>query len=404
MNKNNIIISRLCALFLLLASSAMAFAQATEGNENYYSNPKKGIKPSAPNAFVDTAVTSKSDNITVDLTGFIPDTNAVKDSTPSDFRLDRRSLQAEGYSLYPSTPWYSGWYGSWYGSLCDPWYYSWGFDPWMYPRCWSCGHYWGWDSYWGWGGYWGFGFHWGFGPYWSYGWGHPWYWNSYYYNAFYAGYYLGRGHDGYGYGNRGGYGLLNESRGKGNTIGRGGSGVRTTSSRGTVRRGGVDLNSGGRAPHGRVSGTGTVDGRNVSAGSRSASVASRTSTGRYARPAAATTGRNTSTESRGFNASRGTSYSRSATSSRSNLNNSSRSSYRGSSFSAPSRTSNSSYRTNSSSSRSSSSSFRSSSSSSRSSSSSFRSSGSSSFRSSGGSGFRSSGSSHSGGSFRGGRR
>lgn len=393
MNKNNIIISKLCTFFLLLASCAMLCAQTNEGNENYYSNHKKGIKPSVPIAFVDSAITSKSDNITVDLAGFMPDTGAVKDSAKGEFRLDRRTLDTEGYSLYSSSPWYNGWYGGWYSSFYDPWLYSWGYDPWLYHHCWGCG------AYWGWGLHWGFGFSWGFEPYWS--WGYPWYNDLYYYNAYYAGYYLGSHYGGYGHINNGGngrYGFLNDSRGRGNSSGRTGSGIRsaatTTSTRGTVRRGGVDLNSGGRAPHGRVSGTGTVEGRVVSTGSRSASAASRTTTGRYARPSTVETGRNASADNRHLNTSRGSSVSRTGTSTRTSLGNSTRSSYRDNSLTSPSRSGSSSFR---SSSRSSSSSFRSSGSSSRSSSSSFRSSGSSSFRSSGsssrsGSGsFRSSG-------------
>ncbi|MBR6417852.1 MAG: hypothetical protein IKS36_03490 [Bacteroidales bacterium] len=377
---------------MLISFGVNAVAQGTDSLSNYYSNHQKGIKPHAPKAYINTSVASKSDNITVDLIGQIPDTTK-RDTTPSGFNLERRTIQTESYSLYPYDPWYHTWYGSYY----DPWYHPWGYDHWMMSHCWTCGPYIG--------GYYGWGYYWDFGPYWSFGWGYPWYWNHYY--AYY-GYYWGRPYHGYGnyYGNSDyGYGLLSNSR-NGNRSGNVAARPRTSTSPApigrTVRRGGVDLNNGGRAPHGRISGTGTI-GRESSSTSRGTSVTSRGSYGRYAKPASVTAARTSTVSSRNGNVARGTSYSRSSSNTRTSFSNSSRSSYRSSSFESPSRSSstfrtntsssrsNSTFRSNNSSSRSSSSSFRSSSSSRSNSSSSFRSSSSSSRSSSSGGSFRSSG-------------
>lgn len=394
MNKNNISISKLYSLFLLLSFGLSAFAQGYEDNENYYSNPKKGINPAAPRTYNDTSVTSKSDDITVELTGIIPDTSTIKDTTPNEFQLDHRSLQIENQSLLYSDPWYRSWYASFY----DPWYYHWSFDPWIHSHCWSCHPYWGWRYSWYWDPYWGW------DPFWDYGWYHSWYWNSYYY-AYYTGWHHPPYH-GYtnGFDHNAGYGFLNTPRGNTARSGRAISPRNTVSSptRGTVRRGGVDLNNGGRAPHGRISGTGTVENRKTHAASAhstgnnsqqpTSNIASRGTSGRYAKPAAATAARTATAgnnASRGSMASRSFSSSRSVSSSRSSFNNS-RNSYRSDSYSSPSRN-NSSFRTNSSSSRpSSNSSIRNSSPSRSASSSSFRSTPSS--RSSSAGSFRSAGS------------
>lgn len=382
MNKKNISINSLCAIFLLVSISFNAVAQSTDAHEKYYSNPQKGIKPSLPEPYIDSNIASKSDNITVELTGYIPDTSK-RDTTPAGFVLNRKALSTEGYSLYYDDPWYDCWHSSFY----SPWF-AWDYDYWMFNGCWSCGPYWGWSHAWCNRPYWG----------WGYGWGNPWYWNSWYWNSwyypyYYADFYWGYPHYGLGNlngGNRG-YGLITNGRVNNNAASNGiGARPRTSSNtnpvRGTVRRGGVDLNNGGRAPRGQVSGTGTIANRGTSDASRGNAVASRGTTGRYAKPSTVTNQRNSSSSSRNASAYRGSSSHNSSSRTYSS------SSSRGSSFESPSRGS-SSFRSTSSSSRSSSS-FRSNSSPSRSSSSSFRS-------SSSGSSFRSSGSSsHSSSSFR----
>ena len=326
-------IRSLYSLFLFLALGATALAQTNDSIENYYSNPKNGIKPAAPKPYHDTSVVSKTDNLTVNLTGYIPDTTPVADTTPSSLQLDPRSLRRESCGLlYTWDPW-----DYWYYSCYDPWCYSsWGF---------------GWSIY---GPHWAYGYHWG----WYHYWGTPWFYDYYYYYPYYY-YpnYTWHGDLSHGRNPNSGYGLIPNARG-GNAVGntRSGNAVTNargsnpspTTNRGTVRRGGVDLNNGGRAPRGRVSGS------------------------RYTKP----TSRGTSDAARGNVASSSNSRSSSSygtSSSRSSYGRSSSSTFR-SENSNPSRSSNSTFRSNSSSSRSSSSTFRSNSSSSRSSSSSFRSS------------------------------
>ena len=96
MDKKSISINGLYSLFLLLALGIDVMAQNPDG-EKYYSNPQKGIKVSAPQPYNDTAVVSKSDDITVELTGVIPDTTKQGDTTSGGFRLDRRLQSGDGY-------------------------------------------------------------------------------------------------------------------------------------------------------------------------------------------------------------------------------------------------------------------------------------------------------------------
>ena len=79
MNKFNI--SILCAVFLLSAAGANVCAQTLDEGEIYYSNPREGIKPTAPKPYSDNEVASKSDDITVELTGEVKDTTPKTDTT-----------------------------------------------------------------------------------------------------------------------------------------------------------------------------------------------------------------------------------------------------------------------------------------------------------------------------------
>lgn len=273
-------ISILCALFLFSASCAELYAQTQNGDENYYSNPRKGIKPSVPTAYYDTTVVNKSDDITVELAGEVNDTTPKKDTT---------TLKLKSIAQYErgESPYY------WGASL----YYSW--DPWYSP-------YWNTWYYPGWGGsHWRISYSWGYGPYWSFGFGYSWAWGSpwwYWDPYFYPGYYGYYGWGGYAYHYNGWRGYSNYGH---RYLGSGNRGAATSPTmrgntpaprpasvgRGTVRRGGVDLNNGGRASRGNVSGTGSVGRGSAQTGSRTPIA---NNSGRYAKPSNVASQRNAS--------------------------------------------------------------------------------------------------------------
>ena len=264
--------SILCALFLLSANTALLQAQSSEEGQNYYSNPKKGIKPSIPDAYYDTAIVSKSDNLTIELVGLVADTTPTKDSLHFG-SLSKKS--ASGFSLrYGENPYYWGpniYYSwdPWYSPYWNSWYYpGWGGSHWMLTYGWGAGPYWGL----GWG--------------WSWGWGYPWwYWDPYYYH-----YYSFCGFYGWGYHptpshNSFGHRYLGNSRTSMSNPTSRSAGANPAPRRGTVRRGGVDLNNGGRAPRGSISGTRSENTHTTSANdSRNSSYSNNYGNGRYAKP------------------------------------------------------------------------------------------------------------------------
>ena len=294
-------ICMLSALFLLPYLCGTVTAQNTTGGENYYSNPKKGITASAPKPYYDTSVVNKSDNITVELVGESLDTTPSIDSTKKALSISgfhdntfTRRIQLNGRGLrsdyfdayYTDLYWYTGNPYYWGPSI----YYSW--DPWFSP------HWNGWYHH-GWGGsYWQLSYGWGWGPYWSWGWGSPWYYDPFYYGGWssyygWGGYYGWAGYYGWGsyyypYGRNRNWGhqyLGHNSRSKASSVSRNNGTTPSPSpaNRGSVRRGGVDLNNGGRGRYGNVSGTGSVSSRNNGNSSRSNVTTS--SNGRYSRPA-----------------------------------------------------------------------------------------------------------------------
>ena len=209
----------LCLLFLLSSTTGHLLAQVNDGGENYYSNPQKGIKPTIPTAYYDSVVVSSSDNITVELTGVVPDSAKTNPDTRK--------------FLYTENPLYWGYCGC---CVWDPWYNPW-WNGWYYPGWgggrWTMSYLWGWDPYWG------FGFGWGL----AYGWGYPWWYGYPYYGAYAwgvdPGYYYGHGSYG-----RPGHSYLG-STGRGDTsksFFRGQGAKPSASGRGMTRRGGVDLN------------------------------------------------------------------------------------------------------------------------------------------------------------------
>lgn len=286
MKKLNINI--LCTLFLLLALASKLPAQTNGDDEIYYSNPQKGIKPDLPKAYHDSSIVSKTDDLTVELIGVVPDTNPRHDS------LRFKSLSSGNHSgfenpgywganiIYSWDPWYSPYYNTWYHP-------GWGGSHWMLSYGWGSGPYWSFGLGWNWG----------------YGWVSPWcVWDPFYYPygyyypySYYAWYGWGYPYGYYGYGGyygRSGYlghrylGSSARSDLKRNSSTKSGSAPLT--GRGTVRRGGVDLNNGGRAPHGRVSGTATLSSRQTSSATSSRTTASY-SNGRYAKPSSVATNR-----------------------------------------------------------------------------------------------------------------
>lgn len=367
-------VSILCAAFFLVTTGGNLRAQSSEEGENYYSNPRNGINPTVPSAYSDTSIASKSDDIYVELIGTSNDTTPPKDTTRLKLKSIPEYTRGEspyywGTSIYYSfDPWYSPYWNGWY-------YPGWGGSHWMLTYGWGVGPYWS------------------VGLGWSWGWGSPWWYWDPWYSPYYHGYYGYYGWGGYAYG----WGHYN-GRDYAHNFGHGylGSGNRgaaiSPTHRGTsanpsparpVRRGGVDLNNGGRAPRGSISGTGTRGNTNIASGS-SRTVGSTATNGRYAKPSSVSSNRAANSAARNSVGSGNRS-----TNSRVSTNSSRfESSHTGS-------RSNSSYRQSNTSSRSTSSSFRSSSSSSRSSSTFSGSSSRSSGGFSGGSSSRGGGSSHS---------
>ena len=278
-------ISILCVLFLLSLSAGKVCAQTSDEGENYYSNPQKGIKPTAPSVYRDTSVVSKSEDITVELVGSVDDTIVPKDTTKIKLKSISEYSRAEnpyywGPNVYWSLdPWYSPRWNGWY-------YPGWGGSHWMLTYGWGCGPYWS------------------FGLGWSWGWGSPWwYWDPYFYPGYYYGYY---GWGGYAYGwnryDRDGYafghGYLGGGRGAAKGIAPRGGSVTPNPAR-PVRRGGVDLNNGGRAPRGSVSGTGSRGSIASASGNGRGTTSVNTGSGRYAKPASVASNRAARSENRG---------------------------------------------------------------------------------------------------------
>ncbi len=296
---------RICILNALILFPSLCMTLSAQNNaegENYYSNPKKGIKASVPKPYYDTTVVNKTDDLTVELVGELPDTTPKSDSTKNAIRALNYSLNntqpshLRGYNYfdeyYTDLYWYTGNPYYWGTSI----YYCW--DPWYSP-------YWNGWYYPGWGGsYWHITHPWGYGPYWSFGWGwhSPWYYSPYYYYPGYYAYYGWGGYYGwgaYGWGGYHSYGwghqylgstrqasTLTSSRNSGTTP--------SPSGRGTVRRGGVDLNNGGRGGYGNVSGTGTRTASN----NNGRTAVNSNNTGRYSKPASVATNRAAQSQSR----------------------------------------------------------------------------------------------------------
>ena len=136
-----------------------------------------------------------------------------------------------------------GWYDPWYYGWNDPWFYGWN-DPWYYGGYWGRWYdpfdYWG---YWGWGGPWYYGSYWG--SYYS--------WYPYYVGGWYPNYGFhggpGIGHGGHISTNRS-YVPRYETEGdtrvfadNGRTAFRRGSGISSSTSRGTVGSSSVSRSS-----------------------------------------------------------------------------------------------------------------------------------------------------------------
>ncbi|MCR4827902.1 MAG: hypothetical protein K5864_00380 [Bacteroidales bacterium] len=354
----------LCVAILVACCTGSLSAQTSDEGENYYSNPKKGIKAQAPKRYVDNSIEQKSDDLIVELTGenMVPD-SSVADSTKGfepayyyDYaytaRINRfhRGMHWGYYDdFYTDIFWYTGMPYFWGTSIYygwNPWLYSWGS---FYP-------YYGWYYY-----------DWWYDPWFS-----PWYGGMWYYPCHYYGYgsawYGDYAHNSYvgpyGYmGNTGRGAYYPTSR---NSGGKALSGrTQPTLGSSTVRRGGVDINGGGRGTMGHVSGV-QAAGRGASSGRTStASTGSSTRSGGYDKPAsvaqnhgAQTYGRTSNGSQQNYgNSGRSTSYSNSSvsTTSRGGNNNTS---YRQSnssrysnsdSYRSTSNTSRSSYNSNSSS-------------------------------------------------------
>lgn len=223
-------ISILYMLFLLTAICSPIFGQSDNGDEKYYSNYKKGIKPSIPKPYYDSTIASKSDNLIVELTGYVPDTTPVKDSS-SHFTLTlAESPYYWGPALYYSwDPWYNPWINSWF-------YPGWGGSHWMLTYGWGTGPYWS------------------FGYGWDWGYGYPWWhWDPYFNYGYFGGYLAFHPHYGplpYSNGHRylGDIRNTNSKSFRQNSSGRTNNGL----NRGTVRRGGVDLTNGSRIRRGSL--------------------------------------------------------------------------------------------------------------------------------------------------------
>lgn len=282
------------ALFLfMLPLAASAQSNATAGS--YYSNPSAGILPTKPTPYYDNTVTSKTDDLTVDLQGEEGDTTVSNDSVKGKFNKDdyydyeysarinrfHRDMQWNYYDdVYTNLYWYTSDPFFWGTSIY--WGYGWypfGYYGWRTGWSWGLGWspYRGWDLYWGWGyydpfwpGYWAYGgAYWDpFWPYGGYGWGGYSYWNGYrhgYYDGWYdAGNSYGSRHrerlNDYPGGNfgqrvipgqnsRGQLGgrstgaLGSQNGGTGLYGGRGSNTLGYSRSNGTERRGGVDINT-----------------------------------------------------------------------------------------------------------------------------------------------------------------
>ena len=320
---NKLYISVLCALFLSAIFCPDLSAQNNVGSENYYSHPRKGIKAPVPQIYKDTSVVSKSENLTVELIGEEPDTSANTDTVNGSF--DRENYYDYAYTarinrFHRGMGWnyFDGYYTNMYWYTGNPYYwgasiyYAW--DPWFSPY-WNTWYYHGWGgSYWhiGWGYDPFFCYGWGYDPFWGFGWYSPWYYDPYYYHGYYGHYaYHGWGH-GYLSGGRYGsnypfgHGYLGTDHNLSRTMT---TRPTTTPTPNPVRRGGVDLNNGGRGTRGNVSGTGVA--RRGDAATSGRTNAGNGGTARYGKPehiasdraSRAATRNNTSRNSYGGNSS-----------------------------------------------------------------------------------------------------
>ena len=283
-------VSFLCTAFLFAAGIGNLYAQSNGEGENYYSNPKNGIKPTAPKVYSDTAIASKSDDIVVELTGTVPDTATAKDTS----RLKLKSLSEYSRAenprywgtniIYSWDPWYSPYWNTWY-------YPGWGGSHWMLTYSWGMGPYWS------------------FGLGWSWGWGSPWWYWDPWYSPYYYGYYGYYGWGGYAYwGHYHHHGYDYAYNYGHNYLGGGNHGAAVSPTfRGSnaspsparpVRRGGVDLNNGGRAPRGSISGTGTRGNASATTGTPTSRSNNAITGGRYAKPASVANNRAASNAAR----------------------------------------------------------------------------------------------------------
>ena len=275
-------VSILCTAFLFAAGIGNLRAQSSEGGENYYSNPQKGINPTAPKPYSDNSVASKTDDIVVELTGTVKDTTPQKDTTRLKLKSIPEYSRGENPRYWGTNIYYS--WDPWYSPYWNGWYYpGWGGSHWMLTYSWGMGPYWS------------------FGLGWSWGWGSPWWYWDPWYSPYYYGYYGYYGWGGYAYG----WGHYHDGWARNSYYGHGylgGSnhGAATSPTfRGSanpsparpVRRGGVDLNNGGRAPRGSISGTGSRGNTAVANGSSRGASNNAVSNGRYAKPASVTSNR-----------------------------------------------------------------------------------------------------------------
>lgn len=279
--------SMLCAAIFAMCCTGSLSAQTSEGGENYYSNPKKGIKSQPPMRYVDSSIVEKSDDLIVELTGenMVPDTSVADSSkgfNPDYYydyaytaRINRfhRGMNWGYYdNFYTDLYWYTGIPYYWGASIYygwSPWLYSWGWGP--YLPYYSMFYY----------------------DFWYDPWYSPWYAGMWYYPCHY-----------YGYGSAwyGGY-VSNSYVGPYGYLGSTGRGAYYPTTRnsggkmlndrtqpalggGTVRRGGVDISGGGRGTMGHVSGVqssgrGANGGRTVTASTGSNTARS----GMYDKPA-----------------------------------------------------------------------------------------------------------------------
>lgn len=191
MQMKNLTLSALCMLFFFAAPVAPLQAQQVSTGEKYYSNPQKGIYPSAPKFYDGGDVVEKSDDVSVELERYVPDTTGRRDSLLRSLEHDpalasglkNAELGDDRYWVVTSCspyawslrcgwdPWLSPWWHGWGPHLSIGWGWSWGWDP-YWSLGWSWGWGWGWSPWWyyDWAWWWGYPYYYGWG---GYAWGGP---------------------------------------------------------------------------------------------------------------------------------------------------------------------------------------------------------------------------------------